>query len=140
MANNIVVVAGSIVGIVAIIAVVMSMSGSGGNAQTANDSGAPDTIHQAIADVSASKAVLLDVRTPAEYASGHAKGSINFDVTRLQAGEMPSAAKSAKVYLYCHTGRRAGIAQGIMKQNGWGDVTNLGSFSNWQKADGPTGG
>jgi len=140
MLNKLIAVAGSIVAIVVIGVFVIGANKGGGGVQSAASTPTPDTIHQAIAEVASGKALLVDVRTPSEYAAGHAKGAANFDVTRLQAGEMPTIAKTAKVYLYCHTGRRAGTAQGILQQKGWNDVTNLGGFSAWQSADGPTEG
>jgi phage shock protein E len=96
-------------------------------------------IKTAIADISADKAVLIDVRTAEEYTSGHAARATNFDVTRIQAGEMPTVAKTAKVYLYCRSGHRAGLALEAMKAAGFTDVTNLGGFQAWLDAGGSRG-
>ncbi len=92
---------------------------------------------KAISEVAAGKAVLIDVRTPAEFASGHAKGAINFDSVNVEAGQLPDVAKNAKVYLYCHSGRRAGIVLSIMQKNNFTDVTNLGALQDWLDAGGP---
>ncbi len=72
--------------------------------------------------------ILIDVRSPEEFASGHAKGAINFDVQRLGQGEMPDLAKSAKLKLYCRSGGRAELAKNILKQHGFSDVENLGGI------------
>lgn len=93
----------------------------------------------AIAEVAAGKATLIDVRTPAEYAAGHALGASNFDSVDVEAGQLPAVAKDAKIYLYCHSGRRAGIVLGKMKAAGFTDVTNLGAFDSWLAAGGARG-
>ena len=76
----------------------------------------------AIADVAAGRATLIDVRTPAEFAAGHANGAVNFDVAKIEAGQLPAVAKNAKIYVYCRTGVRAGMAQSILQRSGYTDV------------------
>lgn len=97
----------------------------------------PNPLTTAIADITAGKATLYDVRTPAEYASGHAQNAINLDSTDVEAGKLPDVPKDTKIYLYCHSGRRAGIVSIILNRNGFSDVTNLGSFEGWLAAGGP---
>jgi phage shock protein E len=91
----------------------------------------------AIAEVATGKAVLIDVRTPAEFAAGHAKGAINFDSVNVEAGQLPEITTDKKIYLYCHSGRRAGIVMPIMQKAGYTDVTNLGAIQDWYDAGGP---
>lgn len=98
---------------------------------------APTQLAVAISDVADQKAVLIDVRTPGEYAAGHAKGAINVDSVEIESGKLPEVEKSAKIYLYCHSGRRAGIVLPILKQAGFTDVINLGAFDQWIRAGGP---
>ncbi len=83
-------------------------------------------------------ALLLDVRTPAEYASGHIAGSTNIDWT---AGDYE--ARFAKldpktpVLVYCHSGGRSEQAQEYLVEKGF-TVTNLtGGFAAWKKAGYP---
>lgn len=75
------------------------------------------------------KIILIDVRSPEEFNSGHAEGAINFDVQRLMQGEMPDLAKDAKLKLYCRSGGRAELAKNILKQYGFSDVENLGGLN-----------
>ncbi len=97
----------------------------------------PSPLTTAIADVAAGKAILFDVRTPAEYTTGHAHNAINLDSTDVEAGKLPDVPKDTKIYLYCHSGRRASIVSSILNHNGFSDVTNLGSFDGWLAAGGP---
>ncbi len=73
--------------------------------------------------------ILIDVRSPEEFASGHAEGAINFDVQRLMRGEMPDLAKNVKLKLYCRSGGRAELAKNILEQHGFSDVENLGGLN-----------
>jgi rhodanese-related sulfurtransferase len=74
-------------------------------------------------------AVLLDVRTPQEYASGHLPGAINIPVQVLASrmGEIP---KGSKVVVYCHSGVRARQAASMLSSKGY-EVFDLGSFRDW---------
>jgi phage shock protein E len=81
---------------------------------------------------------LIDVRTPEEYAAGHAKGSINIPITTIQNGDLTKISKDKPVYLYCRTGHRAGLVKTILEQNGYKNVTNLGGLADWQKQGGET--
>lgn len=79
---------------------------------------------------------LIDVRTPEEYAAGHFANATNFDSVKVEAGQLPDLSKSAKVYLYCHSGRRAGIVLAAMKKAGFTDVTSLGGLTDVQAIGG----
>ncbi len=73
--------------------------------------------------------VLLDVRSPEEFASGHLRGALNIPHDRI-AEEIAAAVpdKSAQVILYCRSGRRAGTALNTMKAMGYGNVSNFGGL------------
>lgn len=81
-------------------------------------------------EVSSGKAKLYDVRTPAEFAGGHAKLAENFDSVLITAGTYPQVSKDTKIYLYCHSGNRAGKAKSVLEKNGFTNVENLGGLSN----------
>ena len=90
------------------------------------------------AKIIADNGQLIDVRTPEEYATEHAKGSINIPITTIQNGDLTKISKDKPVYLYCRTGHRAGLVKTILEQNGYKNVTNLGGLSDWQKQGGET--
>ena len=79
-------------------------------------------------------AVLLDVRSPEEYASGHLQGARNIPHDRIEA-EIASVApdKSAPVILYCRSGRRADTALKAMRSMGYENVSNFGGLEDARK-------
>ena len=88
-------------------------------------------------EVSAGTAVLLDVRTELELEEdGYAPNSIHFDVVKLDSGELPDISKDKKIYVHCKSGGRAGRAEGILEENGWTNVVNIGGLVDWEAAGG----
>lgn len=76
-----------------------------------------------------SKFVVIDVRTPQEYAEKHVLGSKNIDV--MDAGflqKIETLDKNQTYKVYCRSGNRSGRAESIMKSRGFKDVENLGSL------------
>lgn len=73
---------------------------------------------------------IIDVRTPAEYRSGHLKQTdYNWDVTSANfKKKLDELDKSKSYYLYCQSGNRSGKAAKIMKNHGFEKVYNIGGF------------
>lgn len=67
------------------------------------------------AEVLAKGAVLIDVRTPSEFRSGHAKGSKNIPLQNLSS--QLKKLKGKEVVLVCQSGVRAAQAKSLLKQN-----------------------
>jgi rhodanese-related sulfurtransferase len=82
--------------------------------------------------------VVVDVRTPAEYAAGHIDGAINIDVEAPTFdAEMAKLDPATTYAVYCHSGRRSGIATGKMGDAGFTKVYNLqGGISDLASAGG----
>lgn len=78
-------------------------------------------------------ALLLDVRTPAEFAEAHVDGATNIPVHELEAklGSFP-AKKGQGIVVYCKSGRRSANAAEILKKAGYTKVFDLGGMSNWK--------
>ncbi len=77
--------------------------------------------------------VVLDVRTPAEFAAGHIPGAINIPHDELAArlSEIP-AAKTTEIVVHCQAGGRAAKAEAVLAQAGYTDVLDLqGHMSGW---------
>ncbi|MBO1902958.1 rhodanese-like domain-containing protein [Leucobacter weissii] len=74
-------------------------------------------------------AIVLDVRTPEEYAAGHLDGArlIDFSAGEVAAA-IPSLDPHAEYLVYCRSGNRSGQAIALMEQAGFTDLTNLGSL------------
>ena len=75
---------------------------------------------------------VIDVRTEAEWTAGHLEGAILIPHERIgeEITRVASVGKKTKIYLYCRSGRRSGIALEVLKKAGYVDVTNLGSMEN----------
>lgn len=93
-------------------------------------------IREAVRQVNAGKANLIDVRTPEEYQIEHAQGAINFDNQRIAAGEVPNLDMEKPVYLYCNSGARAGRAKLVLENKGFKEVYNLGGLLDWLQGGG----
>ena len=77
--------------------------------------------------------IILDVRTPAEFAEGAIKGAINIDVNASNFKEKVSTLDKEKSYLiYCRSGMRSVKACNIMSENGYRQLFNLlGGYQAW---------
>lgn len=84
-------------------------------------------------------AALLDVRTPAEYESGHIEEAVNVPLQALQAGSMDGVPsdKSGPIVVICLSGGRSAAAQAILKQKGYSKVQNVGGMKQWTAANRP---
>ena len=71
-------------------------------------------------------AQVIDVRSRAEYASGHLKGSINIPLSEL-GGQVSRINKSKPVIVCCASGMRSASAKGLLKAQGY-DVHNGGGW------------
>ena len=73
-------------------------------------------------------AVLLDVRTPEEYAEGHIPGSVNQPLERMQSydGDV-----SAPIFAYCRRGARSARAVALLKELD-SDAVNLGGIIDYR--------
>jgi len=77
--------------------------------------------------------VLIDVRSADEFASGHLQGAVNIPHDRI-TDEIGSVAadKSARIILYCRSGRRADTALNALKAAGYENVSNYGGLEDAQ--------
>ena len=84
--------------------------------------------------------LILDVRSPAEYAAGHIPGAINIDYREIPNQlETIQAFNSNEVIVYCERGVRANIADDTLTEAGFTSVIQLtGSMRAWRKAELPT--
>ena len=72
--------------------------------------------------------LLLDVRTPAEFARGHLEGAVLIPVQDLQVRwKEISDYRNQDVLIYCATGNRSTVASKILIDNGFKRILNLRS-------------
>lgn len=77
-------------------------------------------------------AVVLDVRSKGEYASGHIKGSLNIAVDQLTNNLRQLPDKTKPVITCCASGMRSGIAKRILTSSGYQTVYNGGGWTSLQ--------
>lgn len=73
-------------------------------------------------------AVIIDVRTKAEFQDGHIKGSVNIPLQSLE-NNLSKIKKDKPVITCCASGMRSASAKGILKSRGYTDVYNGGGWS-----------
>lgn len=76
-------------------------------------------------------AIILDVRSPGEYAGGHVKKSINIPLDQLKS-KLGKLDKSKAIVTCCASGMRSSSARKILLANGFESVANGGSWSSLQ--------
>jgi rhodanese-related sulfurtransferase len=82
------------------------------------------------------KQVIIDVREPEEYQSGHVSGAINIPPADLLAKaeeKLSGVAKNARIIVYCRTGSRSNVAKQILEQLGYTNIVN-GINKDWVEA------
>lgn len=78
-------------------------------------------------DISADT-VIIDVRTPGEFATGHLDGAVNIDIQSPDfAAQVMELDKDGEYFIYCRSGNRSGQAISQMDKMGFTDMTNGGS-------------
>ena len=84
--------------------------------------------------------VILDVRTPAEFAEGHLPGAVNIDYQGADfAGEVAKLDREGHYLVYCRSGVRASYAVAIMLSQGFAHLDNMtGGYLEWTAQGRPT--
>jgi len=84
-------------------------------------------------------AVVLDVRTPKEFAAGHIAGAVNIDWNAADFASKAGALDKSKTYLvHCAVGGRSAKASDKMTALQFTNVYNLeGGMKAWEKAGKP---
>ncbi len=82
--------------------------------------------------------LILDVRTLAEWHSGHIAQAVHCPLTDILDHTMPKVDKDRELILQCGSGYRSNIAAGFFKENGFHNVKSLaGGIFAWSNADLP---
>jgi phage shock protein E len=83
-----------------------------------------------------SNLVIVDVRTPAEFAAGHIAGAVDIDLNSATfAGEVAKLDPKLPYFVYCHSGNRSAKAVAYMQQHDFGSIYELqGGIAAWLAA------
>lgn len=74
-------------------------------------------------------AVLIDVRTPAEYRDGHIPGSKNIPLQSIGNISSIISDRDTPLYVYCHSGVRSRQAVNRLRDMGYSGVSNIGGIA-----------
>ena len=77
--------------------------------------------------------IILDVRRPDEFASGHIPGAINVpneDIGTAEIAELPN--KSQLILVYCRSGRRSKEASEKLVKLGYTNIVEFGGILDWK--------
>jgi len=77
-----------------------------------------------VALVGAAPPVVLDVRTDAEWATGHLRGAVHVPVDDLRA-RWEILPRDGRIAVHCKSGFRAHLALRILRERGFKDVVNV---------------
>lgn len=82
--------------------------------------------------------VIIDVRTPAEFAEGHLAGAVNMDVQAADfTAKLAELDPTSTYAVYCRSGNRSAAALSQMAAVGFTNIYHLGGgIGAWQAAGG----
>lgn len=84
-----------------------------------------------LADKSVDDVTILDVRQPAEYASGHIPGAVLAPLPEI-TDHMNRIDRKTPILVYCASGGRSRMAAQLLSGQGFGEIYNLsGGFNAW---------
>ena len=72
-------------------------------------------------------AFLVDVRTAAEFAEGHVKGSVNIPLDTIP-NQLTQFKSKQQIVVFCRSGGRSSQAKSFLEQNGFVNVINGGTW------------
>lgn len=90
---------------------------------------------EAIKHIEGGNAVVVDVRTPAEFLDGHIGGALNIDIGSASfADKLNELDKNKNYIINCQMGGRSARATSIMLEIGFKNVINLeGGITAWKR-------
>lgn len=89
---------------------------------------------QAYALIEEGRALLLDVREPAEFMSGAVINAKNVPLDDIRKGSLPAFAQEYRlkpVIVYCRSGRRSAEAAKCLYEQGFRYLYDMGGISSW---------
>ena len=110
-----------------------AIKAQGGNKMGIFNMFAREDINKGILNFRKNKnAVLLDVRTREEYASGHIEGSRNLPLDEIDRVDSFIKDKTAPLYVHCLSGGRSARAAAYLKGKGYREVHDIGGIGSYK--------
>ena len=79
-----------------------------------------------------SEIILLDVRTPSEYESGHIEGAVLLPLDNITEEASEVIPDNEKIYyVYCRSGNRSATAEQLLVDMGYKNIYDLGGIIDW---------
>ena len=77
--------------------------------------------------------IILDVRTPEEFAQGHIPNAINIANETIGSAEIPQLPKKDQlIFVYCRSGRRSNEAAKKLVNLGYTNIVEIGGIIDWK--------
>lgn len=70
--------------------------------------------------------IIIDVREKEEFDRSHVSKALNIPLSKLMHGQakLDTLPKNAELVVYCNSGNRSGMAEKILKNQGFSEVKN----------------
>ncbi|MFH2007984.1 MAG: rhodanese-like domain-containing protein [bacterium] len=78
-------------------------------------------------------ALVVDVRTPGEFSSGHYDGAVNIPLSQLRGRQGELGGKDRHIIVYCRSGSRSSYAKRFLDQAGFTRVEDGGGLSQMRR-------
>jgi phage shock protein E len=76
-------------------------------------------------------ALVLDVRTPEEFSTGHVEGALNVPVGALSDRLHDLGERDRPIVVYCRSGGRSATAASILRDAGFSQICDIGPMPAW---------
>ena len=76
-------------------------------------------------------AMLVDVRSPEEFAGGHIEGAKSIPIQELSRRMYELGDKDGEIVVYCQSGGRSAMAKRLLESNGFTKVHDMGGMGRW---------
>ena len=121
----------------AALAAALVVAGCSSTSAPSDSSRAPSAAGSAGTEQAQDSGVLIDVRTPDEYAEGHLEGAVNIDFTSPDfTARIQELDPDTSYRVYCRSGNRSAQAVAAMREAGLTRVADLGGFQDAARTTG----
>jgi len=118
-----------IAGVVCLFIFCMSLNAQGSQDAAVPKYSVPENLLRLI-ETQSEPYILVDVRTPEEFASGHIPSAVNIPYDAIGA-KPPTADKNALIIVYCRSGRRSSSARDTLVSLGYINVVDFGAVGRY---------